>query len=51
MMSENVAGNMKSRQRIINYPAQLHLIGHFHMLYHDALKYVYQVYITYIISK
>jgi hypothetical protein len=29
MMSENIARNMYSSQGIINYPTQLHLVGHF----------------------
>jgi len=32
MMSENIARNMYSSQGIINYPTQLHLVGHFHIL-------------------
>ena len=44
MMSENIAQNMQSRQRIINYPTQLHLVGHFRMLYQDAREHEYQVY-------
>ena len=28
-MSENVARNMQSSQGIINYPTELHLVGHF----------------------
>ena len=32
MMSENIARNMQSRQGIINYPTQLHLVGHFRIL-------------------
>ena len=33
MMSENMARNMQSSQGIINYPTQLHLVGHFRILY------------------
>jgi hypothetical protein len=44
MMSENMAQNMQSSQGIINYPAQLHLVGYFRILYHDARKHEYQVY-------
>ena len=29
MMSENIARNTQSSQGIINYPKQLHLVGHF----------------------
>jgi hypothetical protein len=29
MMSENIAQNMYSTQGTINYPTQLHLVGHF----------------------
>ena len=29
MMSENIARNMQSSQGTINYPTQLHLVGHF----------------------
>jgi len=32
MMSENIARNMYSSQGIINYPTQLHLVGHFRIL-------------------
>jgi hypothetical protein len=32
MISENIARNMYSSQGIINYPTQLHLAGHFHIL-------------------
>jgi hypothetical protein len=32
MMSENIARNMYSSQRIINYPTRLHLVGHFRIL-------------------
>jgi hypothetical protein len=42
MLSENIARNMYSSQGIINYPTQLHLVGHFRILYHDARKYEYQ---------
>jgi len=42
MMSENIARNMYSSQGIINYPTQLRLVGHFHILYHDARKYEYR---------
>ena len=34
MMSENIAQNMQSSQRIINYSTQLHLVGHFCILYY-----------------
>jgi hypothetical protein len=44
MMSENIARNMYSSQGIINYPTQLHLLGHFRILYHDARKHECQVY-------
>jgi predicted transcriptional regulator len=43
MMSENIAQNMQSSQGIINYLKQLHLDGHFRILYHDAGKCEYQV--------
>ena len=43
MMSENIARNMQSSQRIINYLTQLHLVGHFCILCHDARKHDYQV--------
>jgi len=43
MMSENIARNMWSSQGIINYPTQLHLLGHFRILYHDARKHEYQI--------
>ena len=53
MMSENIARNMYSSQGIANYPTQLHLVGHFRILYHDARilyhdarKHEYQVYNT-----
>ena len=36
MMKENIARNMQSSKGIINYPRQLHLVGHFPILYHDA---------------
>ena len=29
-------------QEIINYPTELHLVSHFCILYHDALKHEYQ---------
>jgi len=29
---------MQNSQGIINYPTQLHLVGHFRILYHDARK-------------
>jgi len=32
-MSENIASNMDSSQGTINYPTQLHLVGHFRKLY------------------
>jgi len=32
MMSENIARNMYSSQGIINYPTQLHPVGHFRIL-------------------
>jgi hypothetical protein len=32
MMSENIARNMYSSQGTINYPTQLHLVGHFRKL-------------------
>jgi len=35
MISENIARNMYSSQGIINYPTQLHLVGHFRILFHD----------------
>ena len=34
---------MYSSQGIINYPTQLHLVGHFRILYHDARKHEYQM--------
>jgi hypothetical protein len=43
MISENIARNMYSNHGIINYPTQLPLVGHFHILYHDARKHEYQV--------
>jgi len=43
IMSKNVAQNVFSSQGIINYPTQLHLVGHFCILYHDAQKHEYQV--------
>jgi len=43
MMSENIARNMWSSQGIINYPTQLHLVGHFPISYHDAWKHEYQI--------
>jgi hypothetical protein len=43
MMSENIAQNMYSSQGIINYPTQLHLVGHFCILNHDGWKHEYQV--------
>jgi hypothetical protein len=46
MMSENIARNMYSSQEIINYPTQLHLVGRFRILYHDARKHKYQHYVT-----
>jgi hypothetical protein len=42
MMSENIARNMLSSQGIINYLTQLHLVGHFRILYHDERKHEYQ---------
>ena len=42
-MSENIVRNMQSSQGIINYPIQLHLVGHFCKLYHDARKHEYQM--------
>jgi hypothetical protein len=36
MMSENIAQNMYSSEETINYPTQLHLVGHIRKLYHDA---------------
>ena len=30
MMSENIARNMYCSQGTINYPTQLHLVGHFY---------------------
>jgi hypothetical protein len=38
MMSENIAQNMKRTQGIINYPLQLHLVGHFLIMYSDKLN-------------
>jgi len=43
MMSKNIARNMQSNQGTINYPTQLHLVGHFHKLYHDARNHECQV--------
>jgi len=43
MMSENIPRNMYSSQGMINYPTQLHFVGNFRMLYHDARKREYQV--------
>ena len=50
MMSENVARNMQSSQGIINYPTQLHLVGHFRILYHDARKHEYRNYVPHVIT-
>jgi len=33
IMSENVARNMYSSQGIINFPTELHLVGHFRLLF------------------
>jgi hypothetical protein len=41
-MSENIARNMQSSLGIINYPTQLHPVGHFRKLYHDARNHGYQ---------
>jgi hypothetical protein len=41
-MSENIAQNMYSSHGIINYPIQLHLVGHFCIMYHDARQHEYQ---------
>ena len=43
MISQNIARNMYSSQGIINYPTQLHLAGHFRILYYDARKHEYHV--------
>jgi len=43
VMSENIARNMYSSQGTINYPTQLHLVGHFRILNHDAQKHEFQV--------
>jgi len=43
MMSENIPRNMLSSQGIINYSTQLHLVGHFRVLYYDARNHEYQV--------
>jgi len=43
IMRENIAQNVSSSQGIINYPTQLHLVGLFRILYHDARKHEYQV--------
>jgi hypothetical protein len=43
MISKNIAQNMYSSQGIINYSTQLHLVGHFRLLYHDARKHEHQV--------
>jgi len=42
-MSENIARNMQSSQGRLNYPIQLHLVGHFSKLYRDARNLEYQV--------
>ena len=42
MMSENMARNMQSSQGIKHYPTQLHLVGHFRKLYHDARNHEYE---------
>jgi hypothetical protein len=42
MMSKNIAQNKKSSQGLINYPTQLHLVGYFRTLYHDARKHEFQ---------
>jgi hypothetical protein len=44
-MRENNARNMQSNQEILNYTTQLHLVGQFCILYHDARKHEYQVFI------
>jgi len=41
-MNEIIARNMYSKQGIINYPTQVHLFGHFCILYHDAWKHNYE---------
>jgi hypothetical protein len=40
MMSENIARNMYRSQGTINYPTQLHLVGHFHkyIMIHGSLN-------------
>jgi hypothetical protein len=42
-MSENIPQNMWSSQGIINYPTQLHLVGHFRILYYDERKHEYKI--------
>jgi hypothetical protein len=42
MMSESIAQNMQSSQGTINYPTQLHLVGHFPKSYPDAQNHEYQ---------
>jgi hypothetical protein len=40
MMSENTAQNMYSSQGIINYPTQLHLVGH--LVYFITIMFLYK---------
>jgi hypothetical protein len=41
MMSKSIARNMQSKGTI-NYPTQLHLVGHFRKSYPDARNHEYQ---------
>ena len=41
-MSEDIARNMYSSQGIINYPKQLHLVGHFRILCSETSAYKIQ---------
>jgi len=41
---------MPVTQGTINYPTQLHLVGHFRKLYHDVRKLEYQAIISFVIS-
>jgi hypothetical protein len=43
IMSETIARNMLSSQGTINYPTQLHLVGHFRKFYHDTRYLEYQI--------
>jgi hypothetical protein len=43
VMSEDIARNMYTSQGSKNYPTQLHFVGHFRKLYHDAWNHERQV--------